>query len=251
MESPEVLQGLLDGAVFSSIRRHGKFLILDISRDDLGESGLVLILHMGMSGQLRASAVCGLQAMHVAHAHLTFCFLDHTEVAFIDPRTFGRVYLDRLADGESLPPTLSHLGPDILLSQHPFAKLRDRAVDSRVWIKKMLLDQCLVAGIGNMYADEVLFGSRIDPRREGRSLSRSEFDSMEATAAEVLNRAVKLGGSSLADRSYRDIDGDLGRFQNEHLAYGREGEPCPRCATEIVRIVSGGRSSFFCPSCQG
>ena len=251
MESPEMLVGLLDGAIFSSIRRHGKFLILDISKDDLGESAPVLVLHMGMSGQLRASAVGGLQATRVAHAHLTFCFLDQTEVAFIDPRTFGRAYLDHLAGGESLPPTLSHLGPDILTSDNPFSKLRESARSSRVWIKKMLLDQSLVAGIGNMYADEILFRARIDPRREGRSLSRAEFDSLQSSAAEVLNRAVKLGGSSLADRSYRDIGGDLGQFQNEHFAYGREGEPCARCATEIVRIVSGGRSSFLCESCQG
>ena len=250
MDSPQLLVSLLTGARFSAIRRHGKFLILDIAADPESTQGLVLIMHMGMSGQLRMGAQGAAAAPSSKHSHFVLRFADSSEIAFIDPRTFGRVYIDRQESGESLPVSLAHLGPDVLGASDRFVKLREVAPRSRVWIKKLLLDQTLVAGIGNMYADEILFGAQIDPRREGRSLSWGDFDTLDKVSEGVLSRAVVMGGSSLADRSYRDIQGGLGGFQSEHRAYGRESQPCLVCGNEIARITFGGRSSYFCPRCQ-
>ncbi len=250
MDSPQLLVSLLTGARFSAIRRYGKFLILDVAPAHKTTESLVLVMHMGMSGQLRTGAPGAAAAPSSKHAHFVLRFADCSEIAFIDPRTFGRVYLDRQNSQESLPVSLAHLGPDVLDASDRLVRLREAAPPSRVWIKKLLLDQTLVAGIGNMYADEILFGAQIDPRREGRSLSAADFDTLDKVTEGVLFKAVAMGGSSLADRSYRDIQGDLGGFQSEHRAYGRESQPCLVCGTEIVRITFGGRSSYFCPRCQ-
>ncbi|MDA8116657.1 MAG: bifunctional DNA-formamidopyrimidine glycosylase/DNA-(apurinic or apyrimidinic site) lyase [Actinomycetota bacterium] len=243
------LASVLAGARIGALGRHGKFLLVDLVRDGAA-TGEVLILHMGMSGQLRSSALSGGSAAQEKHAHLVLSFDDGSDIAFIDPRMFGRVEIDvRPADGV-LPPSLSRLGPDAIEAPDPLARLRDRATRSSVAIKTLLLDQNLVAGIGNMYADEMLHRARLLPRRPARTLGSGEMARLAAACGEVLNEAVELGGSSLADRTYRDISGELGSFQTKHRVYGREGEPCLECGEAVAREVFAGRSSHFCARCQ-
>ena len=245
----EALAQVLVDASIHSLGRHGKFLLADLARD--GEvSGAVLILHMGMSGQLRSSALSGTSAAADKHAHLVLCFEDGSDVSFIDPRMFGRVELGVRPGPGELPASLAHLGPDAIGAPDPLARLGERARRSSVAIKTLLLDQTLVAGIGNMYADEMLHRARLLPRRPASTLGAPEMARLGSACREVLAEAVELGGSSLADRTYRDISGELGSFQTKHRVYGREGEPCLECGEPVRREVFGGRSSHYCPRCQ-
>ncbi len=245
----EALEEAMVGASIHSLGRHGKYLLADIERDSTAW-GAVLILHMGMSGQLRSSALSGTSAAADKHAHLVLSFDDGSDVVFIDPRMFGRVELDARPGPGELPASLAHLGPDAICATDPLARLRVRAQRSSVAIKTLLLDQTLVAGIGNMYADEMLHRAGLLPRRPALSLSAGEMARLGSACAEVLAEAVELGGSSLADRTYRDISGELGAFQTRHRVYGRAGEPCLECGEPVEREVLGGRSSHYCPRCQ-
>ena len=250
VESLEVFAAILTGSKVCQVRRYGKYLLFDLVRRSQGCENWVLVMHMGMSGQLRSSTLSGLESTRVKHAHFIMGFDDESEVAFIDPRTFGRVYIDRAESLGTNLPSLDHLGPDALSSTDPYQRLRLRCAKSSVRIKQMLLDQSLIAGIGNMYGDEILFDAGVHPCRIGSSLDHQDLNAIERSTKSVLTQAIEHGGSSLADLSYRDVNGDLGKYQAMHRAYGRAQMPCWNCATEIQRVKFGGRSSFFCSNCQ-
>ena len=197
------------------------------------------IVHLGMTGRLLVTTPDGLVA---PHTHVRLLLASGREVRFVDPRRFGRLeYRDlRLDVG------FSAAGSEPLtIGKEAFASLfRGR----QLCIKAALLNQALLAGVGNIYADESLFHAGIRPRRRAGRLTTRELERLRLELRAVLEHAIRLGGSSVSD--YVDVDGVRGFFQLEHCVYLRTGLPCPRCKTPIRRIVVGGRGTHYCPQCQ-
>jgi formamidopyrimidine-DNA glycosylase len=253
---PATLRRRLRGRSVVALERAGKYLV---ARLDRGER---LLLHLGMTGQLFGAGSASVRLLSSAagaalaperqsggfrpdvHTHLRLCFADRgPDVFFRDVRKFGKVQL--LAKDEPCE-RLDRLGPDAL---HARAAVLFGATRHRhVAIKSVLLDQAVLAGVGNIYADEALFLAAIRPTRPARRLSRAECATLAAQLRRVLRRSIATGGSSISD--YVRPDGSDGAYQDERRAYGRTGEPCQRCRTRIRRVVIGGRATHFCPRCQ-
>jgi formamidopyrimidine-DNA glycosylase len=192
------------------------------------------IVHLGMTGRL---LVCPPDAERVKHTHAVLRLASNRELRFIDPRRFGRLSVAhgfRAAGVEPLE----------VEGERFIGLFRGRKTP----IKSALLNQKLLGGVGNIYADESLFRAAIRPRRRASSLSRQNLRRLRRAVQQVLQEAIALGGSSVSD--YVDADGEKGFFQLRHRVYGREGEPCLNCRTPIKRIVIAGRSSHYCPQCQ-
>lgn len=207
------------------------------------ESGGTLMIHLGMSGQVLIHAP---DAQPPRHTHVTLDLSDGEQLRFVDPRRFGFVHwLD--PGEEATDPSLQRLGPepfgDAFVDAFP-----DRVRQRKVAIKSLLLDQTLVAGIGNIYACEALWRAGIRPTRPGHRIARKRLINLAHAVEAVLREAIEQGGTTLRD--YRVPDGTPGYFAQRLDAYGREGEPCPRCDTPIQRTVMGGRSTFWCPAHQ-
>lgn len=234
----------LIGSRVVDIKRKGKFLSLAIKSDESGE--FALVAHMGMSGQIRRYSK---EEEIPKHSHVRFELSDGSRIVFVDPRTFGQMYLDRL-DEDGFAQSLARLGVDPLNERELLAPALERFTNSSVGVKWLMLDQSAICGIGNMYADEILFrvGLRFD--RPGASLEASKLAELASGIHDVLSEAVVLRGSSLKDLQYRDVNGKIGEYQLMHKAYGREGLECLRCGGVIERIFAKGRSSFLCCSCQ-
>jgi formamidopyrimidine-DNA glycosylase len=224
----------LKGHRVQSVDRRGKYLLIGFDDDSW------LVIHRKMSGNLLLQ---DRDAARELHTHLRVELENRTELRFVDPRKFGRVYL--FHSREQLDEFLAErLGPDSLndLDEGVLAaKLRTR----RGRIKPLLLDQAFLAGIGNLYADEALWAARIHPLRTADSLSKIEVRRLAHAIKDVLIMGIERRGTSFS--SYRDSDGTPGENQDFLNAYGCEGQPCPRCGTRIRRILIGQRSSFFCP----
>lgn len=254
---PARLKRGLVGRRIDALDRLGKYLV---ARLDGGDR---LLLHLGMTGQLFGAGVPSVRLLSSTrgaalrpeeqveafrpdrHTHLRLRFDDGgPDVFFRDARKFGKVQLMRPGEPSA---RLDRLGPDALGARggHLHAAFRAR----RAPVKSLLLDQSLVAGVGNIYADEALFLAGLRPRRAGGSLSRAECERLAAAVRRVLRRGVATGGSSISD--YVQPDGEAGAYQDERRVYGREGEPCRRCQSRIRRIVIGQRSAHYCPRCQG
>lgn len=237
------------------LERHGKYLVADL------DDGSRLLLHLGMTGQLftagarsvrllsaeRRSTLGGKEQTQFkpdAHTHLELEFADGPPgLYFRDIRKFGKVRL--LAKGQS-DPRLEKLGVDALVAKG--ADLYAAAQKRSVPIKSLLLEQSVIAGIGNIYADEALYFARVSPTRPARRVTAAECDAIVKAARKVLERAIVKGGSSIDD--FVRPDGSDGEYQAERKVYAREGEPCPRCKSEIRRVVIGQRSAHFCNACQ-
>lgn len=194
------------------------------------------IVHLGMTGQL---LVCLPDAEVQKHTHLIARLQSGRELRFVDPRRFGRL---SVAVEGNFAATGSE--PLEIAAQQFIALFRGRKTP----IKSALLNQKLLRGVGNIYADESLFRAGIRPRRRAASVTGEQFRKLHAGVQEVLREAITLGGSSISD--YVDAEGEEGSFQLEHRVYGREGEPCLVCKTPIKRVVIAGRSSHYCPNCQ-
>ena len=237
----------LDGRSFLAVHRTGKHIVCELSEATPGKAGqnasgtpaAQWIVHLGMTGRLLVSTPDVPVARHT-HARLTLG--SGRELRFVDPRRFGRLEFRDLTKVEGFS------GPGaepLTISGVDFAKLfRGRSLA----IKAALLNQTLLAGVGNIYADESLFRAGIRPRKAAGRLTRAELERLRMALLEVLQHAIRLGGSSVSD--YVDAEGSRGFFQLEHCVYQRTGEPCRRCATAIRRIVVGGRSTHYCPQCQ-
>jgi len=170
---------------------------------------------------------------------------------FVDPRTFGELFVSAPpAEGERALPELAHLGFDPLEDIMSWEKFWVLLSQHKSGLKALLMDQEFVAGIGNMYADEILFAAGLRYDRLSNSLSSQEVRRLYRSMVETLAEAVKRRGSSLADEQYRDLFGEIGDYQDQHQAYDREGQACRRCRATIIRVKSGGRSTFFCDHCQ-
>lgn len=218
--------------------RRGKYLILHL------DDGAAVVAHMGMSGQLLHAAP---EQVRLKHTHVLLHFEEGPDLRFVDPRTFGQMWVTIPVGGAI--PELDHLGFDPIEDPDAQARLQD-LVRRPTRLKPLLMDQARIVGIGNMYADEILFAAGLRPERPAATLSAPETERLYRSVVSVLNDAIRYRGSSLADEQYRDLFGRLGGFQEHHRVYAREGKPCARCGTAIVRAPFGGRSSFFCPGCQ-
>jgi formamidopyrimidine-DNA glycosylase len=253
LTSPGRLQRELAGRTVAQLDRHGKYLLARL------DSGATLLLHLGMTGQLFGEGAKSLRLLRAdrraatgaprgfspdEHTHLQLEFSDRgARVFFRDVRKFGKVLLVALGKSD---PRLEKLGIDALDAKGDH--LFDAASARKIPIKTLLLDQAVIAGIGNIYADEALFLARVSPLRSASRVSRDECKAIVAAAQKVMKRSIQTGGSSISD--YVNPDGSDGGYQNERRVYGREHEPCPRCRTPIQRVVIATRSSHFCPSCQ-
>jgi formamidopyrimidine-DNA glycosylase len=236
----------LTGATVLRLNRRSKYLLADLST---GES---LLIHLGMSGRMLISGAL-LGSFHhdhpapLKHDHVVLQMDSGARVTFNDARRFGA--MDLIATDRALThPLLAGLGPEPLGNGFDAAYLADRLRNRAAPIKALLLDQTVVAGLGNIYVCETLFRARIHPARPAGSLTETQVASLVPLIRAVLAEAITAGGSSLRD--FRQTDGELGYFQHRFQVYDRAGHPCPRCATPIARLVQSGRSSFFCPTCQ-
>jgi formamidopyrimidine-DNA glycosylase len=240
IDDPAAIEREIPGTRFLAIRRHGKFLLLDLESSNGSAQNFSLLIHLGMTGRLVA---CDAQAPVVPHTHVFFTLDNGRQLRYSDARRFGRLGL--LPEG-SEDESLGSLGLDPLeMSEGQFrALLKNR----RARIKALLLDQHVLSGIGNIYADESLWRARIHPIRLGTNLTADELRRLYRAVRAVLDDAIKLRGSSIAD--YVDSDGNLGGFQRRHRVYQRQGRKCFRCQARIQRMVVAGRSSHFCPRCQ-
>ncbi len=240
IDDPAALELQLPGSKVVAVRRHGKFIVVELEAASGGKHQSSLLIHLGMTGQI---LTCPPEVPVVPHTHVFFGLDDGRELRYTDIRRFGRMTMLANTARESV---LGRLGLDPLeASEKEFSKMiRAR----RAHIKALLLDQSVLRGMGNIYTDESLWRARIHPRRLGANLSDDEIHRLHGVIRRVLNEAIRLGGSSISD--YVDAEGLPGEFQIRHRAYGREGKKCSRCGKKIQRIIVAGRSSYFCPFCQ-
>jgi len=232
----------LEGRRISSVRRAGKYLLVGMDDTD------VLVVHLGMSGQLlRAKSPKDPLARHT---HVVITFTQGGQLRFVDPRTFGEMFVTTPAELGTEVPELAHLGFDPIEDVMSWAQFGVMLANRHSALKALLMDQKFVAGIGNIYADEILFAAGLRYDRPSDSLSAQEVRRLYRAMVETLIEAVKFRGSSLADQQYRDLYGETGSYQGEHQVYDREGQPCRRCRATVVRVRSGGRSTFLCEHCQ-
>ena len=233
---PPDLGQRLTGARVTSLGRRAKYGLIDTDRGD------TLIFHLGMSGAWRVDPTdIG------KHDHLLIETEEGRRLSLRDPRRFGSIDLvstDELADW----PAFAELGPEPLDGVIDGRWLKERFAERTAAIKLLLLDQRMIAGLGNIYVCEALFRARIDPRKPGGKVSRAKLEALADAIPAVLEEAIQAGGSTLRD--FAAPDGELGYFSKSFDVYDREGDACRRGDGTIRRIVQGGRSTFFCPACQ-
>ena len=231
----EDLPGLLEGRSFEKVERVGKFLVVPL------QGGVYLTIHLGMTGQLLLLG--GREEL----THVRFsALLDGGEerLIFRDVRKFGRLHVTLGAPAARL----SRLGPDAWVGDWDVDFLAARLKGRTAPLKAFLLDQRHLAGIGNIYADEILYGARLSPLRPAGSLTRPQLKRLAVQIRERLQEGVRLRGCSISD--FVDTEGAPGSFQDALRAYGRQGLPCASCGRPLVRTVVGGRGTAFCPHCQ-
>jgi formamidopyrimidine-DNA glycosylase len=233
---------MIAGRTIGEVRRRAKYLLIGLS------GGMTLLVHLGMSGSLthRGQGFCD-DEFDPAHDHLRFELDDATALVYNDPRRFGLLKLVPSIEVEAVE-ELSGLGPEPLERDFNADYLFKRTRGRRTAIKNLLMDQRVVAGIGNIYACEILFGAKVRPGRAAGRITRAEANLITEYTKGILARAIGSGGTTF--RSYRDSRGLPGRFSTNLQVYGREGERCYVCGSPIKSRVLGQRSSFYCPSCQ-
>jgi formamidopyrimidine-DNA glycosylase len=255
LTKPAELKRRLIGRKIVELSRHGKYLLAELDDADR------LLLHLGMTGQLFSSAATSVRLFSAktrgslppeelrefkpdGHTHLSLHFTDGgPSVLFRDVRKFGKVALIRAGKED---PRIDKLGVDALVAEGK--TLYEAARKRKTPVKTLLLDQGVIAGIGNIYADEALFLAKVRPTRSARRVTARECDAIVAAAKRVMKRSIETGGSSISD--YVTPDGSDGGYQNERKVYARTGEPCLVCKTPIVRVVIATRSTHYCPTCQ-
>ena len=231
---PEILE-TLTGAKIDHVRRVGKSIVMDLVRGKTA-AGQFLV-HLGMTGRLLVSNA---EVLLPPHTHAVLSLADGRELRFVDPRRFGRLSVVTAEGGYEGP----GVEPTTVTAEEFTTLFKGR----KLAIKAALLNQSILHGVGNIYADESLFRAGIRPRKQAGKLTRAELGRLHAALQQVLAHAIKLGGSSVSD--YVDADGIRGFFQLEHKVYGRAGETCKDCGTGLKKIVVGGRTTVYCPTCQ-
>lgn len=235
LKSPAAeIAAALEHKKISDVRRAGKHIVIDLTAQNNGTRAAQWIVHLGMTGSL---LVCSPETAVAKHTHAIARLSSGRELRFVDPRRFGRLSVIENFEAPGAEPL-----------QIPFEEFATLFRGRKTPIKSALLNQKLLSGVGNIYADEALFRAGVRPRRRAASLTRDELRRLHASLKRVLKDAIRLGGSSISD--YVDSNGEEGFFQLKHRVYGREGEPCLVCKTPIKRVVIAGRSSHYCPKCQ-
>jgi len=248
IDDPVALEKHLPGRHIDAVERYGKFMMLRLSppeaavgaksRDEAESASL--LVHLGMTGNLASRAAAD---VHEKHTHVWMLLDDGRELRYTDPRRFGRMaYLA----GDAISEELKRFGADPLLVTAADFLARIKSRHSR--IKALLLDQSVLRGVGNIYADESLWRAKIHPAKVGSSLSKPQIAALRRVLQEILKKAIVMRGSTIAD--FQDGAGEPGEYQKHHRAYGREGHKCYRCAATIRRTIVAGRSSWYCPKCQ-
>lgn len=238
-ERPQDVEERLTGRLVRTVGRLGKFIVSDVEGD------LRWVLHLGMSGRMQLAVA---DDPVVPHTNFVARTDTGVELRFIDPRTFGFVAVYTPEEWEAS--TMRQLGRDAFDDLPTTRELTDRLAGRTAPLKALLLDQRIVAGIGNIYADEILFRARIHPLRPAGSLGADEVKRLRSAVRPVLSDGLKHGGTSLDDLAYLLPDGRAGEYTERLRVYGREDEPCRRCGTPIERVVVSQRSSHYCPRCQ-
>lgn len=227
----------LSGAAIAKVRRIGKSIVMDLTRGKKQSPAGQFLVHLGMTGRLLVSQP---DVPLPPHTHAVLSLADGRELRFVDPRRFGRLSVvtdDGGYTGPGVEPTT--------VTEQEFSQLFK---GRKIAIKAALLNQSILHGVGNIYADESLFRAGIRPTKPAGKLTRTELARLHKALQQVLAHAIKLGGSSVSD--YVDADGVRGFFQLEHKVYGRAGEECKDCGAKLKKIVAGGRTTIYCPKCQ-
>lgn len=228
---------LLEGQAIEDVARRGKFLKI-VFRD------VVLVSHLRMEGRY---GIYQQDEPVEKHTHVIFHFTDGTELRYRDVRQFGTMEIWPRGEEEVHPP-LSKLGPEPLDQEFTLERFKALIKGKKTKIKPLLLNQEFIVGLGNIYVDEALYESKIHPETEAHQLSARRIADLYKAIRETLDEAVQLGGSSI--KSYVNGQGEMGMFQQQLKAYGRNGQPCLRCGEELRKTVVGGRGTHFCPKCQ-
>lgn len=239
---------MIAGVKIKSVNRRGKFLWFDLDHE------LTLVAHLGMSGQLIFSSEKMPNQRHL-RAKLTLQnsgfgrrkIGDKDEIRFIDQRTFGWLSLEESDAG--IPSSVAHIAYDPFDENFEIKKVISNISSRKTAIKPAILNQVIVSGIGNIYADEALWRAKIHPEENCQDLSSSQIKNLLISAKAVMKSSIAAGGTSF-DEQYKNVNGESGYFSRSLRVYGREGQPCSRCATLIRRIAFANRSSHFCPRCQ-
>jgi formamidopyrimidine-DNA glycosylase len=256
-------RALIEGHSIKSAQRLGKNLVFAL------DNGTHLVIHLGMSGQLLRAK--GPKDPKPKHTHVVFTFAQGGELRYVDPRTFGELYVSKgPVEGEDVEiskfarlsiggdglalrkaiPELAHLGVDPFEDQIGWDRFAAILRSRSTGLKAVITDQDIIAGIGNIYGDEILYAAGLRFDRESESLSTIEIRRLHRAIAETLTDAIKYGGSTLSDEQFVDPDGVAGKYQEYHQVYNREGLACYQCRQPIMRETVRGRSTFFCPKCQ-
>jgi formamidopyrimidine-DNA glycosylase len=232
------------GSKIEAVKRRGKFLWLVLDRD------FTLVAHLGMSGQLLVQPSTAPNQTHL-RARLSLINRmgrKRDEIRFIDPRTFGWLSIEEQING--VPRSVEHIAFDPFESEFDIKKVVAKIKAKRCAIKPAILNQEVLSGVGNIYADEALWRAKIHPEVICEELSETEIKKVITSAISVMRSAIKAGGTSF-DQQYKNVNGESGYFSRSLKVYGREGEKCSRCGSAIHRIAFANRSSHFCPCCQG
>lgn len=230
----------LAGAKITRIDRRGKYLLIHLDNEK------VLVVHLGMSGQLIKSKT---SAEFEPHTHVVINFMVGGQLRYVDPRTFGEMFV---TDPDELGTIkeLQNLGHDPLEEAIPWQLFSETLGEKKMKLKALLMDQKFICGVGNIYSDEILFASGIRYDRPSEQLSSQEVRRLYRAVQEVLQDAIRHRGTSAFDEQYRDLYGEAGEYQQFLKVYQREGMPCRRCRTPIERARWSNRSTFYCPQCQ-
>ncbi|MGZ5296896.1 MAG: bifunctional DNA-formamidopyrimidine glycosylase/DNA-(apurinic or apyrimidinic site) lyase, partial [Actinomycetota bacterium] len=220
----------------------GKYLVVRLDGPE------ALIVHLGMSGQLLRAKTAREKAPK--HTHVVIHFTQGGLLRFVDPRTFGEMFVTKYDELEEQVDELAHLGLDPLETALSWDLFGRMLAEKKTKLKPLLMDQKFIAGLGNIYSDEVLFAAGIRFDRMSDTLSSQEVRRLYRAIQETLQEAIKARGTTLEDEAYVDLFGKPGEYASELKAYGRVGLPCRRCRTPIQSVKIGGRSAYFCPQCQ-
>ena len=247
LEGTEHFVAALTGRTLTAAHRRGKYLWLPLAEDDGTPAGQALVAHLGMSGQLLVEKPAQPDETHL---RARFTFTDGgRELRFVDQRTFGGLAVEDTGEGDTVPPRVAHIAIDPLDPAFDEAEFSTRLRRRRTEVKRALLDQSLIGGVGNIYADESLWRARLHGTRPTDRLTRAQVGALLEGVRDVLHESLAQGGTSF-DSLYVDVNGQSGYFSRHLAVYGQADRPCPRCGTPIVRESFMNRSSYSCPLCQ-
>ena len=243
---PENFNQRIEGARLTRLGRRAKYLVGELS------SGEALIMHLGMTGRFTVTGKTTARFHHTAgeddkHDHVVFDMQGGARVVFNDARRFGFMDLWPLAKIDAYAP-FAGMGPEPISNAFSGAYLAEAFAGKKAPVKAALLDQNVVAGLGNIYVCEALYRAGVSPKKRAGAIGRDRLEALASEIRKVIEEAIEAGGSTISD--FGKPDGELGYFQHRFRIYDREGEPCLGCARPVKRLVQSGRSTFYCPACQ-